>query len=53
MSDNYPLGVNGSCDYFNEPDPPECRDCGATLETDWEYCPYCGEKIDWEAMCRD
>lgn len=49
---NYPDGVDGSHPYFNEPDPPEClnRDCLATLERDWEFCPYCGWHIDWDEI---
>jgi hypothetical protein len=48
---NYPDGVDGSHAYFNQPDPPECmnRDCMATLEPDWEFCPFCGWHIDWDA----
>lgn len=44
--DNYPMGVNGSDDYFNQPDPPTCDDCGADIEPQWSYCPYCGEEIE-------
>ena len=47
---NYPLGVDGTHDYFNEPDPPECPRCYTTLEADWNYCPSCGESIDWEQL---
>ena len=47
---NYPDGVDGTHDYFNDPDPPECpnSDCMATLDPDWEWCPYCGTHIDGE-----
>ena len=25
-----------------------CKNCGEVLDDDlWEYCPYCGQKIDW------
>ena len=41
--DNYPMGVNGSSDYFNQPDPPECVHCGVRLEYDWTFCPNCGD----------
>ena len=49
-NDNYPMGVSGSHSYFNQPDPPECENkhCMATLEQEWEFCPYCGMHIDWE-----
>ena len=49
--DNYGYGVDGTHPHFNEPDPPECANnkCMAQLEPDWEFCPYCGEHIDWEA----
>ena len=52
MTDNYPMGTNGSDAHFNEPNPPECpnRDCMATLEPDWEWCPFCGWHIDWEML---
>lgn len=55
MTDNYPLGTNGSDPYFNEPDPPEClnRDCMATLEREWEFCPHCGWHIDWDEIERN
>lgn len=45
--DNYPMGVYGGMDYFNPPDPPKCDECGAELELDWSYCPYCGCGIVW------
>ena len=50
--DNYPMGVNGSHPHFNQPDAPECqnRDCNATLEAGWEWCPYCGWHIDWDEV---
>ena len=30
-----------------------CGNCGSSVEQarfykEWNYCPYCGEKIDWE-----
>ena len=30
-----------------------CGNCGHSVEQayfykEWSYCPYCGEKIDWE-----
>ena len=34
---------------WNAPDDPECETCYSQLSTDWEYCPFCGEHIDWEA----
>lgn len=46
--DNYPMGVNGSSDYFNRPDPPECPSCCARLEEDWRYCPWCGTRLGGE-----
>ena len=49
---NYPMGVNGSHDYFNQPDTPECPKCYADISLDWDYCPYCGERIDWEEVAR-
>lgn len=51
--DNYPMGVNGSSDYFNQPDPPECVHCGVRLEYDWTFCPNCGERIDWSEVYGD
>ena len=47
---NYPMGVDGSHPHFNQPDQPECQDkhCMATLELDWEFCPFCGWHIEWE-----
>lgn len=49
MSDyNYPMGVNGSHPYFNQPDPPQCPSCAADLDPDWRFCPWCGERIPWD-----
>ena len=47
---NYPAGVDGTHDYFNEPDPPECQRCYTTLEEDWRYCPSCGKLINWDEL---
>lgn len=43
-----------------EPKPPNVRElgggyyfsciylsCGKTLDKYWDYCPYCGQRIDW------
>lgn len=27
----------------------ECPVCGAELVDDFEYCPYCGQALKWEA----
>lgn len=37
---------------WNEPNPPECPKCYATLDYDWRFCPYCGERIDWDEVTR-
>lgn len=26
----------------------ECKECGNELEMDSKYCPFCGQKQDWE-----
>ena len=50
---NYPMGVNGSHDYFNQPDPPSepyCPndECMEPIEHSWwNYCPNCGQEIGW------
>lgn len=42
---NYPMGVNGSHDYFNWTEP-KCPACGADLDhEEWAYCPWCGVDI--------
>ena len=28
-----------------EINPPKCPKCGATVDSKWEYCPYCGTKL--------
>lgn len=53
MNDNYPMGVNGSHPYFNQPDPPDApycqnKECMEPLERHWEFCPYCAWHIDWQ-----
>ena len=25
--------------------PETCRDCGKTIDSDFNYCPYCGKRI--------
>lgn len=45
-NDNYPMGVNGSHDYFNWSEP-RCPSCDADLDhDDYRYCPWCGVNID-------
>lgn len=48
--DNYPMGVNGSHPYFNQPDPPECPHCCCELMEEWHYCPMCGKPLDWDEI---
>lgn len=45
---NYPMGVDGSHPYFNQPDPPICDNpkCYADLDWEWRYCPWCGKKVE-------
>lgn len=26
----------------------KCRTCGSDVEFSYLYCPYCGQKLDWE-----
>ena len=42
---NYPMGVNGSSDYFNKPEI-YCPICEWDVEPSWEFCPWCGAYID-------
>ena len=48
---NYPPGTwyGDPRAPWNSPDNPECMNskCCASLELDWEFCPYCGRHIDW------
>ena len=46
-NDNYPMGVNGSSDYFNKPDL-YCPTCELDVEPAWEFCPWCGAHLEWE-----
>lgn len=48
-----PLGhtIQKKASYFRteftfelEPEEPEC--CGSTMDSDWNYCPYCGDDIE-------
>lgn len=49
--DNYKPGTHAYDPHapWNEPDAPECLnvECCATLDAEWTFCPYCGERIDW------
>lgn len=29
-------------------DKPECKNCYADLEDDWDFCPCCGRKVEDE-----
>lgn len=29
-------------------DKPECKNCYADLEDDWDFCPCCGKKVEDE-----
>ena len=51
LHDNYPDGTwSGDPKApWNAPNPPECTECFTEVEEDWQYCPYCGERIDWQA----
>lgn len=33
---------------WNQPDPPECEECGADLEWEWRFCPWCGHGTEEE-----
>jgi len=46
-TDNYPDGIDGTHPHFNPPNDPECQ-CGATLDWEWDYCPWCGEYVGHE-----
>ena len=35
---------------WNQPDPPECGECGQDLEWEWRFCPMCGKRIDWAEL---
>lgn len=54
---NYPAGIWAGDPKapWNAPEPPECMNekCCASLETEWEFCPYCGMHIDWDAYEQD
>ena len=50
-NDNYPPGVYDMHPHFYPPDPMECPDCYADIESDWLFCPYCGRKLhpeEWD-----
>ena len=32
---------------WNMPDDQQCQNCGADIDTEWRFCPHCGERIDW------
>lgn len=42
---NYPCGVDGSSDYFNQPEII-CPGCEVDMEPAWEFCPWCGTHLD-------
>lgn len=43
-----PVAVLGACD---KPEY-ECKNCGDTLPDNmYEFCPWCGQAIDWSDEC--
>ena len=48
--DNYPPGTWGGDPRapWNEPEPPECPNCGAHVEWEWKFCPWCSTELDWD-----
>jgi endogenous inhibitor of DNA gyrase (YacG/DUF329 family) len=45
------FGENG--EHIHEWTEAHCGNCGRSVEQarfykNWNYCPYCGEKIDWD-----
>ena len=49
VMDNFPPTTYGGDPRapWNAPDDPQCLNCGADIDAEWRYCPYCGEVIDW------
>lgn len=45
--DNYPMGVNGSHRYFDQPDWPEWPECGELPDRGEWLCPRC----EWRGEC--
>jgi len=49
--DYYPMGVNGSSDYFNQPDDPTWPECKDVPDRREYLCPSCESRYecpDWE-----
>ena len=43
--------ITDSATYFDGPvHAPECPECGGTVDAEWTFCPWCGERIDWERV---
>ena len=43
ISDNASYGINitgVTCEYLT------CEKCGVVLQENWQFCPFCGEKLN-------
>ena len=40
------------CNQYDTFPHPECGKCGRSLDYDFNYCPGCGEKIEWADLNR-
>ena len=39
------IAITSTGDYECDCDCPEC---GTTLENIWQFCPWCGQRLDWD-----
>jgi type IV pilus assembly protein PilB len=40
-------GVDGACPSCNEYSRPTCVGCGSEVSPPWQFCPRCGEPVQW------
>jgi type IV pilus assembly protein PilB len=40
-------GVDGVCSFCNERSRTACVGCGSEVSPPWQFCPRCGEPVQW------
>ncbi len=52
-NDWYQMALQSIENFFNENSRSVCEDCGEEFDVDYNFCPYCSNKLKKESiMCR-